>query len=190
MWRRVWRHPLSLAPRCRHPICAACASPPLTPRSSTRDVLPGHSDRVTCIAISRDGTTLASGQITHMGYLAEIIIWDITDVTSPSLVNRLRLHKVMVQALDFSMSGKYLASIGGPDDNNLVIWNVSIACPPSFLPPRAAPCRPAPSATRAHASPHNHAAPRACGGCNGRWPRARRSAARPRRMTWPSPSSG
>ena len=35
----------------------------------------GHSDRVTCLAISRDGTKLASGQITHMGYLAEIILW-------------------------------------------------------------------------------------------------------------------
>ena len=89
----------------------------------------GHSDRVTCIAISRDGTTLASGQITHMGYLAEIILWDISSVMTgegtPKLINRLRLHKVQVQALDFSYNGKYLASIGGSDDNNLVIWNVA-----------------------------------------------------------------
>ena len=72
---------------------------------------------MTCIAISRDGNTLASGQITHMGYLAEIILWDISSVASgegaPKLLNRLRLHKVQVQALDFSYNGKYLASIGG-----------------------------------------------------------------------------
>ena len=84
---------------------------------------------MTCIAISRDGTTLASGQITHMGYLAEIILWDISSVMTgegtPKLINRLRLHKVQVQALDFSYNGKYLASIGGSDDNNLVIWNVA-----------------------------------------------------------------
>jgi WD40 repeat protein len=89
----------------------------------------GHSDRVTCIAISRDGTTLASGQITHMGYLAEIILWDISGLadgsSAPTLLKRLRLHKVAVQALDFSYNGKYLASVGGSDDNNLVIWNVA-----------------------------------------------------------------
>ena len=62
-----------------------------------------------------------------MGYLAEIILWDISSIGSagnPKLLYRLRLHKVQVQALDFSHSGKYLASIGGSDDNNLVIWNV------------------------------------------------------------------
>ena len=39
-------------------------------------------------------------------------------------IYKLSLHKVSVQALAFSYNGKYLASIGGPDDNNLVIWNV------------------------------------------------------------------
>jgi WD40 repeat protein len=90
--------------------------------------LQGHNDRVTCIAISRDGHKLASGQITHMGYLAEIILWDISSISdggSPQLLNRLKLHKVQVQALDFSFNGKYLASIGGSDDNNLVIWEVA-----------------------------------------------------------------
>jgi len=97
--------------------------------------LQGHTDRVTCIAISRDGTTLASGQITHMGYLADIHIWDVSGLLNagegaeisptPKLVNTLKLHKVQVQALDFSYNGKYLASLGGSDDNNLVIWNVT-----------------------------------------------------------------
>ena len=70
---------------------------------------------------------LASGQITHMGYLAEIILWDISGigVEAPKLLHRLKLHKVQVQALDFSYNGKYLASIGGSDDNNLVIWEVA-----------------------------------------------------------------
>ena len=30
--------------------------------------LQGHTDRVTCITMSKDGNLLASGQITHMGY--------------------------------------------------------------------------------------------------------------------------
>jgi len=89
--------------------------------------LQGHSDRVTCIAITRDGLTLASGQITHPGMAAEIILWDISTISmggQPKLLRRLKLHKVLVQALDFSFNGKYLASLGGADDNNLVIWNV------------------------------------------------------------------
>jgi WD40 repeat protein len=96
--------------------------------SSDQMFLQGHTDRVTCIAMTRDGSVMASGQITHMGYLAEIILWDLTGLESgeqPKLVHRLRLHKVMVQALDFSYNGKYLASIGGVDDNNIVVWNVA-----------------------------------------------------------------
>lgn len=93
---------------------------------SDQSFLQGHTDRVTCLALSPDGTKMASGQITHMGYLADIILWDISglaDGATPKLLNRLSLHKVMVQALAFSCNGTYLASIGGVDDNNLVIWN-------------------------------------------------------------------
>jgi len=87
--------------------------------------LQGHSDRVTCLAMSKDGTQLASGQITHMGYLAPIMLWDISQIGvggQPILKHTLRLHKVQIQALAFSCDGTYLSSIGGPDDNNLVIW--------------------------------------------------------------------
>merc|ERR1719230_2087312 len=97
--------------------------------TSKQTFLQGHSDRVTCIAMSRNGNTLASGQITHMGYLAEIILWDLSGLASgsapPQLIYRLRLHKVKVEALAFNCTGTYLASIGGEDDNNLVIWNVA-----------------------------------------------------------------
>ena len=102
--------------------------------ASDQVFLQGHTDRVMCIALTRDGKTMATGQITHMGYLAEIILWDVSclwdlsakhgESGAPKLLKRLRLHKVQVQALDFSFDGKYLASVGGPDDNNLVIWNV------------------------------------------------------------------
>lgn len=35
------------------------------------------------------------------------------------------LHKAKVQALAFSANDTFLASLGGPDDNSLVVWNVS-----------------------------------------------------------------
>ena len=40
------------------------------------------------------------------------------------LVHRLVLHKVAIQALDFSHDSKMLASLGGQDDNSLVIWDL------------------------------------------------------------------
>jgi len=91
--------------------------------------LQAHTQRVTCMAISNDGNFLASGQITHMGYLADVILWDISGLKSengpqPKLLHKLSLHKVMVEAVAFSCNGKYLASIGGEDDNNLVVWSV------------------------------------------------------------------
>ena len=41
------------------------------------------------------------------------------------MVHRLKLHKVLIQSLSFSFDEKYLASLGGQDDNTLVIWDVS-----------------------------------------------------------------
>lgn len=38
--------------------------------------------------------------------------------------HRLKLHKVLVQSLSFSFDEQYLASLGGQDDNTLVIWDI------------------------------------------------------------------
>eukprot|EP00164_Ancoracysta_twista_P002403 GFYU01003183.1.p1 GENE.GFYU01003183.1~~GFYU01003183.1.p1 ORF type:complete len:615 (+),score=173.33 GFYU01003183.1:168-2012(+) len=86
-----------------------------------KSFLTGHSDAISCTTISKDGRYLASGQITYMGFQADVIIWDLQQ---RCLVRRLALHKVKVQALSFSHDGTYLASLGGQDDNNLVIWHV------------------------------------------------------------------
>jgi len=40
------------------------------------------------------------------------------------MVQRLKLHKVLIQSLSFSHSEMYLASLGGMDDNTLVIWDI------------------------------------------------------------------
>ncbi|CDI80589.1 WD domain, G-beta repeat-containing protein, putative [Eimeria acervulina] len=80
---------------------------------SSEAFLCGHDNRVTCIAVSKDGKYLASGQMTHPGFVADIIIW--------SLEN---FHKVSVECLDFSCDGKFLASLGGESCNTLVLWSV------------------------------------------------------------------
>jgi WD40 repeat protein len=83
--------------------------------------LQGHSDRVTCMALSPSGKYLASGQVTHLGFQADVIVWDMETL---EIVHRLRLHKVRVEAVAFSCNDKWLASIGGEDDNSLVVWNL------------------------------------------------------------------
>ncbi len=98
--------------------------------------------QVSALALSKSGRYLASGQITYMGFTADVIIWDLE---TRQLMHRMALHKVMhvermralehftlpcsqvkIQALDFSHDERYLASLGGPDDNSLV--RCSIRC--------------------------------------------------------------
>ncbi|KAL6756928.1 WD40-repeat-containing domain protein [Haematococcus lacustris] len=86
-----------------------------------QEFLQGHSDKVSAIALSKSGRYLATGQVTYMGFTADIIIWDLQN---RQLMHRMGLHKVKIQALDFSCDEQYLASLGGPDDNSLVLWDV------------------------------------------------------------------
>eukprot|EP00039_Didymoeca_costata_P014700 m.240212 g.240212 ORF g.240212 m.240212 type:complete len:168 (+) comp16075_c0_seq3:369-872(+) len=83
--------------------------------------LQGHTDFVTCIAVSQSGRYVASGQQTHQGFEADIIIWDFQ---SRQELRRFKLHKVKVQALAFSPSDMFLASLGGVDDGQLAMWDV------------------------------------------------------------------
>jgi len=91
----------------------------------TQSFLQGHDNQVNCITVSRSGKLLASGQKTFMGFPADIIIWDFEQRME---VHRLSLHKVAVTSLSFSYDELYLASLGGQDDNSLVVWNVSDGC--------------------------------------------------------------
>lgn len=85
--------------------------------SKQQTFLSGHSDNVSCLACSPSGVYLASGQVTHMGFKADVIVWQFAD---RQLYCRLTLHKVKVQALAFSPNDKFLATLGGQDDNRWV----------------------------------------------------------------------
>lgn len=88
--------------------------------------LNGHNDKVSCLTISRSGKYVASGQSTHMGFQADICVFDFE---TRKLVHRMLLHKVKVQALAFSADEQYLASVGGQDDNTLVVWDLETGRP-------------------------------------------------------------
>ena len=54
------------------------------------------STQVSTLALSKSGRYLASGQVTYMGFTADVIIWDLE---TRQLMHRLALHKVRSTAL-------------------------------------------------------------------------------------------
>eukprot|EP00940_MAST-03C_sp_MAST-3C-sp2_P002750 g2750.t1 len=87
------------------------------------DFLRGHSNKISCLALSNNGKMLASGQETHMGFVADTIIWDLETL---SIKHRLKLHKGSVVDCSFNNEDEFLATLGGRDDGRLIVWNVKI----------------------------------------------------------------
>lgn len=56
-----------------------------------------------------------------MGFPAPVIIWNLETY---EIHCKLVLHKGKIQSLAFSPGEKYLATLGGRDDNKLVVWDV------------------------------------------------------------------
>lgn len=83
--------------------------------------LAGHSNQVICVAVSKCGRYIASGQVNHMGFPAPTFIWDFATL---KVHGSHPYHKVSVEDVAFSATGKYLASLGGQDDNSLVLYDV------------------------------------------------------------------
>lgn len=83
--------------------------------------LKGHSNYISCMTLSNSGRYLASGQKTYSGFKADIIIWDLQTM---SLIHRFSIHKYLIQSLCFSDNEKYLVSLGGAEDNYLIVWDV------------------------------------------------------------------
>nr|XP_018869214.2 cilia- and flagella-associated protein 52 isoform X2 [Gorilla gorilla gorilla] len=90
-----------------------------------QNFLQGHGNNVSCLAISRSGEYIASGQVTFMGFKADIILWD---YKKRELLARLSLHKGKIEALAFSPNDLYLVSLGGPDDGSgtIRVWELDL----------------------------------------------------------------
>ncbi|CAD8188070.1 unnamed protein product [Paramecium octaurelia] len=76
--------------------------------------LDGHSEYVSSICYSPDGTTLASGS-----WDDSIRLWD---VKTGQQIAKLDGHSSTVYSVNFSPDGNTLAS--GSDDNSIRLWNV------------------------------------------------------------------
>jgi WD40 repeat protein len=71
-----------------------------------------------------------------------ILLWDfhtgvaLTGAAAPpsagpsrALLQTLLIHKVAIQAVEFSTDGEFLASLGGIDDNTLTVWETGTGRP-------------------------------------------------------------
>lgn len=105
-------------------------------KSGRLSFIDGHSDTVTCLSMSHDGKTLASGQKCIPGQKADIILWDLKTaiklaksgqemIGDDCIITKLRpQHVGMIQDLAFSQYDDYLATLGGIDDNAVVVWDL------------------------------------------------------------------
>ena len=82
-------------------------------RTEQQTFLAGHKNSISCVAVSASGKYVASGQVTHMGFKADVILWDFE---SRSILKVFSLHKVKVEQVAFSPNEKYLVSLGSQDD--------------------------------------------------------------------------
>ena len=98
--------------------------------------LQGHNRSVSCVAVSHDCRLLASGQTNQLGVEAPVMLWDLEEACERVLsgeashyaqapIHVLRQHLAGVQGMAFSCDDKSLATIGGRDDNSLVIWDTA-----------------------------------------------------------------
>jgi len=95
----------------------------------------GIDKKVSCVALSKDGRYLATGHEAGGATKVEAIIWDLQSAIDycisgdeacegDYLLHRLFQHHGKVQSLDFSCDASYLVTLGGQDDNDLVVWDV------------------------------------------------------------------
>jgi len=96
----------------------------VTKSTSSKEFLLGHSNNISCMDVSKSGKYIASSQVTHIGFQADIIVWDFE---TRKQYRKFSIHKGKVQSLAFSCDDKYLITLGGQDDNTIVVWDIEKA---------------------------------------------------------------
>lgn len=79
----------------------------------------GHSSTITSLAFHPSGKRLASGSAD-----STVIVWDVSNVTAPTLSMRYSGHSSGVTSVAFSPDGRVLAS--GSIDNSIILWDATI----------------------------------------------------------------
>lgn len=78
----------------------------------------GHDSNVSCIAYSKSGNLVATGQY---GFNSDVLVWD---VFKNELVYHFSEHDVGVRALAFSDDERLLCSVGAEKDEKLIFYDL------------------------------------------------------------------
>ncbi|KAH7317495.1 WD40-repeat-containing domain protein [Rhizoctonia solani] len=79
-------------------------------------IITGHSDSVTCVVLSPDGSKIASGSLDKM-----VKVWDTQTGDKSKSHTSLIYHSDIITSIAFSPNGKYLAS--GSSDGAIQLWD-------------------------------------------------------------------
>ncbi|XP_016889554.1 WD repeat-containing protein 90 isoform X2 [Cynoglossus semilaevis] len=82
--------------------------------------LQGHSEEISCLAISNDAKTLASAAASSNGTQSIICIWDVQSGTRRKEISH---HGGMVQSLAFSRDDRFFLSVGDFSDPKVSLWS-------------------------------------------------------------------
>jgi len=89
----------------------------------SQSYLIGHNQAISTLALSPDGSVLASGAAgTDESDGAVIKLWN--PITKMEL-KTLKFHQAAIQSLAFSQCGKYLVSVGNYQDNTIAVWDLA-----------------------------------------------------------------
>ncbi len=88
-------------------------------------ILQGHTDWVNTMALSPDGSILASGS-----WDQTVILWDISNPSLPVKLKTLEEYTGPVKSVTFSANGKMLAA---SSDSELILWDVADPSAPELL---------------------------------------------------------
>ncbi|XP_029954629.1 WD repeat-containing protein 90 [Salarias fasciatus] len=82
--------------------------------------LQGHSEEISCLAVTNDAQSLASAAGGSNGNKSLICIWDVQNGTSRKTIS---YHRGAVQCLAFSRDDRFLLSVGDFVEPEVVLWS-------------------------------------------------------------------
>lgn len=88
--------------------------------SGTQKHLLGHDGEISCLAVTHDAQTVASGAGGADGMRSQICIWD---VQSGACRRTISHHKGAIQCLAFSRDDRFFLSVGDFSDSEVALWS-------------------------------------------------------------------
>uniref|UniRef100_A0A8C6KYC9 WD repeat domain 90 n=1 Tax=Nothobranchius furzeri TaxID=105023 RepID=A0A8C6KYC9_NOTFU len=88
--------------------------------TGSQRLLQGHSEEISCLALTNDGQTMTSAASSSSGGRSLIYIWDVQSGARRSIIS---YHKGAVQSLAFSRDDLLFLSVGDFTDPGLALWS-------------------------------------------------------------------